>query len=238
MLLLSVDPKGDVVLEPGAYAATATRAARIELLQHARVMASRHVVLFVRVASVGTHLGRIARDVPRRFVRHLGEPGDRKMDGTFVHCFFDEEALLEEIHAAGLSVVSRASRCFVLRAAPPEPEEADSFATEVARVLRVVAAVERARRLGSPKEAVAAARRRATKTRGPVGRARLRRAIGWVDAAMRENCFRRVLLELTLDAGAAKERIVFSLDVGRTGHVAFEGREDAVFDVAFTMEPD
>ncbi len=105
-------------------------------------------------------------------------------------------------------------------------------------MLRIVAAVEHARRHGSPQAVVRDARNRAGKTRGPIGRARLRRAIGWVDAAMKENCYRRVLLELSLDAGAAKERIVFSLDVGKTGHVAFEGREDASFDVAFTMEPD
>jgi hypothetical protein len=52
------------------------------------------------------------------------------------------------------------------------------------------------------------------------------------------NCFRRTLLELSLDAGAARERIVFGLDVGRTGHVTFKGREDRSFDVVYELGPD
>ena len=69
-------------------------------------------------------------------------------------------------------------------------------------------------------------------------RARLRRAIGWVDAAYPgkgANCFRRVLVEVGLDAGAAEETLVFGLDVGRTGHVAFKDTEDRTFDVAFEV---
>jgi hypothetical protein len=31
---------------------------------------------------------------------------------------------------------------------------------------------------------------------------------------------------------------VFGLDVGRTGHAAFEDREDRTFDVAFTLGPE
>jgi hypothetical protein len=67
----------------------------------------------------------------------------------------------------------------------------------------------------------------------------LRRAIVSIDARYPGggNCFRRVLVELALDAGAAEERLVFGLDIGKTGHVAFEGAEDATFDVAFTLGP-
>lgn len=241
--VLSVD--GDFVFEPGAYAAIPTRAARVEALIAARRLATRHVVLDVRVASVGTHVGRVVRDWPRRLLRR-GEPGDRVQDGVFVHAFFDDEALLEEIRAAGLFVVSREARRWVLATRVDttpsfwSQAEADSFWREVARVLAIVASVERERLRGAPEANVRAARKRGRQgqKRGAVGRARLVRAIGWVDALMKENCYRRVLLELSLDAGAAAERIVFSLDVGATGHVAFEGREDAGFDVAFTMEPD
>jgi hypothetical protein len=73
--------------------------------------------------------------------------------------------------------------------------------------------------------------------RGPIGRARLRRAIGWVDALAPggANCYRRALLEIALDAGAARETVVFGLDVGRTGHIAFEDREERTFDVSFAV---
>ena len=228
-----------IELPKGAYAAIATRAARIAALREARAK-SDEIVIHVRVSAVRSHLGQIARDVPRLFSTRLGEIGDRTERGRFVHVFFDEESLRDEVREAGLRIVSRDGERFVLRAAPDPAETADSFAIEVGRVLRIVAGIERARLQGSPKEVVAEARARgrSTKTRGPIGRARLHRAIGWVDAAMKENCYRRVLLELALDAGAAKERVVFSLDVRRTGHVAFEGREEASFDVAFTMEPD
>ena len=44
--------------------------------------------------------------------------------------------------------------------------------------------------------------------------------------------------ELALDAGAAEEVVVLGLDVGKTGHIAFEHREEMPFDVAFRIEPD
>lgn len=43
------------------------------------------------------------------------------------------------------------------------------------------------------------------------------------------NCYRRVLLETALDAGAAKEKIVFGLRAGgtlRSGHAWFSSRRD------------
>jgi hypothetical protein len=49
------------------------------------------------------------------------------------------------------------------------------------------------------------------------------------------NCYRRTLVELALDAGAAHETLVFGLDVGKTGHVAFKDREDVAFDVTFEV---
>lgn len=120
-------------------------------------------------------------------------------------------------------------------------EIADSFGRELARVLGAVGAAERLRRNETPERAIAVMRARGQrmKKRGPVGRVRLRRAVGWVDAVFPggPNCFRRVLVELGLDAGAAGEVIVFGLDVGRTGHVSFKGSEDRAFDVAFEIGP-
>ena len=49
------------------------------------------------------------------------------------------------------------------------------------------------------------------------------------------SCYRRILLESALDAGAARETVVFGLDVGSTGHVAFEDREERAFDVSFAI---
>ena len=93
------------------------------------------------------------------------------------------------------------------------------LALELVRVARVAREAERV--------ATERARGRTGRRRSPRGRRRLRRAIMMVDARWTGggNCFRRVLIELALDAGAARERLVFGLDIGRTGHVAFEGTE-------------
>jgi hypothetical protein len=159
-----------------------------------------------------------------------------------MHCFFDEEALLAEIERAGLAVTRRKGFLFTLVATDPAEEraaeEADSFTVEVARVTRLVRAVDVARKRETPDHVLAAMRARGLATnrrRGPIGRARLRRAIGWVDALGGASCYRRILLESALDAGAARETVVFGLDVGRTGHVAFEDREERTFDVSFAM---
>ncbi len=120
-----------------------------------------------------------------------------------------------------------------------------AFAVELARVVALAPAAERRRLREPPAAAVGAMRARgATEPeREPAARQRLRRAIGWVDALVPggPNCYRRTLLELGLDAGAARETIVFGLDVGRTGHVAFKGREDETmqrFDVVYELGPD
>ena len=228
-------------LPPGLYAATRTRAARVALLREAAAKAPR-VVLHVRVASVGTHRGRLLRDPPRHFLRALGEPGDRIVDGAFVHCFFDDEELLGEIAAAGLSVVERHNATWTLEIGAVVAEATEAFLVELARTLRVARACEKARTRMTPEEAVRNAQQlgKLARSRGPLGRARLRRAISWVDAAMGENCYRRVLLEVALDGGAACEKVVFSLDVGKKGHVALDGRDEttAAFDIAFAITPD
>lgn len=234
----------------GVYARVPTSEARVRLLSLA-ARAATTIEVHVAISDDGSHLGRLAIDAPRRLLRAVGaraaEPGDRFGPDRYTHCFFDEETLLDEVRRAGLVIASRRGFVFSLRRADAEPasaelatgERAEPFATELARVVRRVRDVDARRRHGTPERVLADLRRSgaATKERGPVGRARLRRAIGWVDAALPggPNCYRRILLELSLDAGAARETVVFGLDVGSTGHVAFADREERAFDVAFSI---
>lgn len=233
----------------GVYESIPSADARRHLLSLASRAARRAVVLHVPVVDDGTHLGRALVDAPRRALRRIGirapEPGDRFGPAGYTHCFFDEEPLAREVATAGLVITGRHDFTFVTERAADHPdvppERADPFALEIGRTLREVRLAERRRVAERPEHAVTAMRARgsAKRARGPIGRARLRRAIGWVDALMPKgsNCYRRVLLELGLDGGAARETIVFGLDVGETGHVAFEGREERTFDVAFAMPP-
>jgi hypothetical protein len=179
----------------------------------------------------------------RRLGLRTAEPGDRVSDEGVVHLFFDEEPLYREIDDAGLAVVQRSGSTFVLARRLAEPAHdvgaTEPFVVELARVLGAARAAERIRMDEPPERALEEMRARGERTaaRDAIGRARLRRAIGWVDALMPhgENCYRRTLLELALDAGAAREPVVFGLDVGRSGHVAFKNREDVPFDVVFEV---
>jgi hypothetical protein len=230
-------------IERDVYGATPTQTARVRLLAAAAAIAPR-IELHVPVVDAGTHLGRIAIDLPRRVVAKFGsrvEPGDR-LDGTFAHAFFDDESLIREAAAAGLGFVARRQAWIVLeKGVPTAFEHAAPFARELALALATAPRAEHHRQGDSPMAAVAAMREQGARrgARGPIGRARLRRAIGWVDAAYPGggNCFRRVLVELALDAGAARDPLVFGLDVGKTGHVAFRDAEEHAFDVAFELPP-
>lgn len=233
----------------GVYAGLPTAAARTRLLEAAREAARDAVLVHVPVVDDGTHVSRAILDAPRRLLRRVGapvpEPGDRLERGRLVHCFFDDEALLDEFARAHLVVTKRDRYSFVLERARETPrprENADSFTIELARVVPLVLTVDHARRNETPQRALAAIRAmgEAQISRGPIGRARLRRAVGWVDAMMPggASCYRRILLEVALDGGAARETVVFGLDVGATGHVAFEGREERRFDVSFAIPAD
>lgn len=232
-------------LEPRVYASTPTSDARVRLLDRAASLAN-GVMVHAPVVSEGTHRGRLAIDVPRRIARALGvdaaEPGDR-FEGRFAHAFFDDEPIVDEAARAGLRFVARRGPWVDLERSPDRVKErATAFWVEVVRAVGLVREAERLRIEAPPEHAVRVMRERGRSAprRGPVGRARLRRAIGWVDAAFPvkgANCFRRVLVEMGLDAGAAGETLVFGLDVGRTGHVAFKGSEDRTFDVAFEVPP-
>jgi hypothetical protein len=234
---------------PGVFSRVPGRDARVSLLRRARALSEGVVVLHVALAEERTHAGRLLLDAPRRALRAVGarapEPGDRFPGSGFVHLFFDDEALLEEIAQAGLAPRARRGGRLLLVPSDGRPAEAaedpEAFWRELGRVAGAFAAAEQARRGEAPERAVAAMRARGEGQleRGPIGRARLRRAIGWLDALAPggANCYRRTLLELALDRGAAGETLVFGLDVGRTGHVAFKDREDRVFDVAFELPP-
>lgn len=237
---------GRVRIPRALYTTMPSRSARIDLLARAASLAET-VELDVHVDDDRSHAGRIVLDVPRRVLRKIGlrrlpEPGDRFPDGAFVHCFFDEEPLRDEIASAGLTVTAHHGSSWLLARGRDPVEQPEPFLRELVRVARIVRDVERRRLRGGPEAIVREVRGRGAreKRRGPIGRARLRRAIGWVDAFFPggPNCFRRTLLELGLDAGAARERLVFGLDVGRTGHVTFKGREDRSFDVVYELGPD
>jgi hypothetical protein len=241
----------------GVYARVPTAEGRVRLLELAARAARSTVELHVVVSDEKSHLGRLAIDAPRRILRAAGvrvaEPGDRfgldrsmfgSARGAYVHCFFDEEMLLGELRRARLVVAARHGFVFTLRRAEADEErapdeQAEPVAMELARVLRRVREIDERRQRDAPQRVLADLRASGAtaKERGPIGRARLRRAIGWVDAMIPggANCYRRILLELALDAGAARETVVFGLDVGSTGHVAFEDREERSFDVAFAI---
>lgn len=234
-----------VRLAPNVYARVPTGEGRVRLLRLAR-SAGTTVAVHVVISDDKSHLGRVVIDAPRRMLRAAGvrvaEPGDRFGPERYAHGFFDEEELLGEIDRAGLEVTTRKGFTFTLVATDPAverlPEEADSFPIEVARAIALVRVVDAGRAKETPERILAALRERGVRTgraRGRIGRARLRRAVGWVDALSPggPSCYRRVLLESALDAGAALETVVFGLDVGRTGHVAFEDREEGTFDVLF-----
>ena len=243
------DEEADVVrVARDVYARVPGSAVRVRLLRLLRGAARSSIVLHVTIAEDHSHAGRALIDAPRALLRSLriptAEPGDRVGPDRYVHCFFDEEELLAEVAQAGLVVTERRGSTFVLVATDPGQvpvaEEADPFPTELARAAALVRAADRDRRSATPEQALGAMRDRGQetgRTRGPIGRARLRRAIGWVDAVAPggASCYRRVLLESALDAGAARETVVFGLDVGRTGHVAFQDREERTFDVSFAI---
>ena len=91
-----------------------------------------------------------------------------------------------------------------------------STALELFRVIIVLPAVESTRRSIGFAPAVSAMRARGAYClqRGSRQRIFLQRAIAWVDSRIPggTNCYRRVLLELSLDAGAASEPVLIGLD--------------------------
>jgi hypothetical protein len=100
---------------------------------------------------------------------------------------------------------------------------------EVARVVLAVPRVELQRQRGSLHHAVRALRQGAFRrtARSVEGRAHLRRAIAAVDARLPDgpNCVRRSLLEISLDGGAAREKLLAGFMAGggkKSGHAWLE----------------
>jgi hypothetical protein len=98
-------------------------------------------------------------------------------------------------------------------------------ARELARVVAALPRVELERRTQGPKRAVPVLRALGKRCarRGADERALLRGAIASIDARVPGggNCYRRVLLEIALDAGAAEERVALGVRAGgglRSGH--------------------
>jgi hypothetical protein len=92
------------------------------------------------------------------------------------------------------------------------------FPLELCRVIRTVPRAEWARRRMGPLRAVESMRRAAASApaRHDIHRLRLRRAVGWVDRIFPggPNCYRRVLLEIALDRGAANEPLMLGFRAG------------------------
>jgi len=84
---------------------------------------------------------------------------------------------------------------------------------EVCRVARVLRRIEIGRCTLGPKPLLDELRHQGTSacSRDSAGRMRLRRAIRWLDVFMGRNCFRRALLEIALDRGAAAEPLFLGL---------------------------
>lgn len=100
-----------------------------------------------------------------------------------------------------------------------------ALALELLRVARALPAVEHGLAAHPPPAAVARLRARGRRCarRTPAARATLRRAIALADRAAPggASCYRRALLELALDAGAAAETLWLGLDASglpRSGH--------------------
>lgn len=119
--------------------------------------------------------------------------------------------------------------------------EALPLVPELLRTLWALPSIEWGRRTEGPEPLLERLRRRARKRRSPEARSNLRRVIRWVDARMvgGANCYRRVLLETRLDAGAAREKVVFGLRPGSSkgsGHAWLESEaEGDGYEVRFRL---
>ncbi|MBY0525335.1 MAG: hypothetical protein K2R98_18150 [Gemmataceae bacterium] len=115
---------------------------------------------------------------------------------------------------------------------------------EVAGVLRSLPRVEAGRCSVGPRPLVESLRRcaRRMRHRGPVARRCLRRAIFWVDACLgrRANCYRRALLEVALDRGAAREPLALGLNaqggqIGGHAWLASDADVQSAYDVVIEV---
>jgi hypothetical protein len=121
------------------------------------------------------------------------------------------------------------------------PRYALALALDLGHVLLALPAVERGRRHAPPGPLLTKMRARgiSRRERSSFSRARLARAIAWVDrlGPGGPNCLRRTLLRVALDPVAAREPVVFGLDVTEAkGHAWVSGTEEADrYDVEFRV---
>jgi hypothetical protein len=99
------------------------------------------------------------------------------------------------------------------------------FCVEAIRTAWALPQIEWGRRCEGPRTLVSRlrARGRQAERRSPEGRARLQRAIALWDRILlgEPSCYRRALLEISLDAGAAEEQLYMGLRIPggpRSGH--------------------
>lgn len=205
----------------------------------------------VMAARSGRGPARVLIEAPRAALRILGrghrEPGDRfawqgpPPTRRFVHIYADDVELARELAPAGLAYDGRVAGFVVAGPDTRAPHPAGGIfdaAAETVRVLSVLPQVERARRKAGPAELAATMRllSEGAPHRAPLERARLRSTIAWCDQVVPfgAGCYRRALLEMALDAGAAQEPLVLGLRRRGLGH-AWVGAADTEesFDTVF-----
>jgi hypothetical protein len=114
---------------------------------------------------------------------------------------------------------------------------------EIVRVFRAARRAEGARKRLGPLAAVQIMRRagNAAKARGAIERAQLRRVVWWIDRAFPggPNCYRRALLEIAVDRGAAQERLMLGFRSGGnhgSGHAWLESEpSDGPYDAIVSV---
>jgi hypothetical protein len=121
--------------------------------------------------------------------------------------------------------------------------EALTLGWELSRVLGSSIRVELLRWLVGPQAAVESSRQlgRLCVTRSPGEREILRKAIRWVDRhwPAEPNCYRRILLEIALDRGASREKVIMGFRQGGgpgSGHAWLESDPPAaVYDALISL---
>jgi SAM-dependent methyltransferase len=252
-LTVPADSFDVVFLASDVYASIPGRANRVAALARARAAVRPGGIVVVPADVGGRRIGRILIDAPRRVLRAFGaggfEAGDRWIRRgppptlLFRHGFANEAEVIAELDAAGLVYRGRissyvaATRSEARSSATASPSS--SLVTELARVIAALPRIERARRSLGPGPLVALVRRHAVgaERRDPASRARLRQVIAICDRLVPfgGGCYRRSLLEIALDAGAAEEPLLLGLR-GEEGHAWLQSSAPAErFDVTFDV---
>jgi hypothetical protein len=192
-------------------------------------------------------------EAPRCFLRALGvttlERGDRfrwlgpPPTRTFHHQFGSEVEIIEELEAGGFAWEARVGSYVVARrshARPSAPASRLAWFADVARVVGTLPWVAWKIHRSGPSVIVSDLRREAKgkPRRDAAARARLRRIIQRCDRIVpsARGCYRRALVEMALDAGAAEERLLLGLEGRWKGHAWLERVEPSTrFDAVVTV---